>query len=194
MQLLPPQMERMQPSSGPHPGAGVNARRAAASLRGIACVCSGGRRPTASAWYAHPTVRAGATLLSFVVALAHFVMELFVFKTMSIKGAASPMVVAGESEPEMACRGADQWEGSSGRAALEANGGTSKWRPVQHGTGAVWHNMLLAALPLGARPHAPTRRSASPPPTGLSTLWMGAGWNYYTYHVNHGDLAAAQEA
>lgn len=38
---------------------------------------------------------AGATLLSFVVALAHFLTELLVFKTMSVKGAASPMVVAG---------------------------------------------------------------------------------------------------
>ena len=37
-----------------------------------------------------------ATLGSFVVALAFFLPELLVFKTVSIKGAASPMVVAGE--------------------------------------------------------------------------------------------------
>lgn len=39
---------------------------------------------------------AGATLLSFVVALVHFVTELLVFRTMSVKGAAPPMVIAGE--------------------------------------------------------------------------------------------------
>jgi hypothetical protein len=37
---------------------------------------------------------AGATLISFLAALTHFTMELLVFKTMSIKGAASPMIVA----------------------------------------------------------------------------------------------------
>jgi hypothetical protein len=31
-----------------------------------------------------------------VVALLHFVTELLVFKTMSIKGAATPMIIAGE--------------------------------------------------------------------------------------------------
>jgi hypothetical protein len=31
----------------------------------------------------------------------------------------------------------------------------------------------------------------SPRPTGLSTLWMGAGWNYYTYHATKDDAAAA---
>jgi hypothetical protein len=35
------------------------------------------------------------------------------------------------------------------------------------------------------RHHAPVQ---SLPRAGLSTLWMGAGWNYYTYHVNHSDL------
>eukprot|EP00775_Hariotina_reticulata_P003040 gene3039-3321_t len=39
-------------------------------------------------------VPAGATLLSFVVALVHFTTELLIFKTMSIKGAATPMVIA----------------------------------------------------------------------------------------------------
>lgn len=38
----------------------------------------------------------GATLFSFVAALLHFSTELLVFKTMSIKGAISPMLVAGE--------------------------------------------------------------------------------------------------
>lgn len=77
---------------------------------GLCLICA--RNPTNPAIY-------GATLLSFVVALVHFLSELLIFKTMSIKGAASPMVVA-----------------------------------------------------------------------GLSVLWMGAGWNYYTYHVNHDDLPA----
>ncbi|KIY96957.1 Ergosterol biosynthetic protein 28 [Monoraphidium neglectum] len=81
---------------------------------GLCLICA--RNPTNPAIY-------GATLLSFVVALAHFLTELLVFKTMSLKGAASPMVVA-----------------------------------------------------------------------GLSVLWMGAGWNYYTYHVNHDELPAAAEA
>ncbi|GBG00438.1 hypothetical protein Rsub_13094 [Raphidocelis subcapitata] len=75
---------------------------------GLCLICA--RNPTNRAIY-------GATLLSFVVALVHFATELLVFRTMSIKGAASPMVVA-----------------------------------------------------------------------GLSTLWMGAGWNYYTWHANHSDL------
>jgi hypothetical protein len=38
----------------------------------------------------------GATLLSFLVALAHFTTETLVFKTMTWKGAASPAIVAGE--------------------------------------------------------------------------------------------------
>jgi hypothetical protein len=51
--------------------------------------------PAASSSPAAPASRpAGATLISFVAALAHFVCELLVFKTMSIKGAASPMIVA----------------------------------------------------------------------------------------------------
>lgn len=37
----------------------------------------------------------GATLLSFVVALVHFITEVLIFKTMSIKGAATPMAIAG---------------------------------------------------------------------------------------------------
>eukprot|EP00882_Tetradesmus_deserticola_P001237 GHRQ01001338.1.p1 GENE.GHRQ01001338.1~~GHRQ01001338.1.p1 ORF type:complete len:161 (+),score=43.75 GHRQ01001338.1:190-672(+) len=69
---------------------------------GLCLICA--RNPTNAAVY-------GATLLSFVVALVHFVTELLVFKTMSIKGAATPLIIA-----------------------------------------------------------------------GLSTLWMGAGWNYYTFH------------
>ncbi|CAL8462404.1 g1937 [Coccomyxa elongata] len=51
----------------------------------------------------------GATLISFLAALVHFSLELLVFKTMSLKSAANPMIIA-----------------------------------------------------------------------GLSALWMGAGWNYYT--------------
>lgn len=37
---------------------------------------------------------AGATLLSFLAALLHFTTELFIYKTMSIKGAMSPFIVA----------------------------------------------------------------------------------------------------
>ncbi|EIE24062.1 hypothetical protein COCSUDRAFT_14819, partial [Coccomyxa subellipsoidea C-169] len=51
----------------------------------------------------------GATLFSFLAALVHFTMELLVFKTLSLKSAANPLIIA-----------------------------------------------------------------------GLSALWMGAGWNYYT--------------
>eukprot|EP00879_Flechtneria_rotunda_P020604 GHRR01021681.1.p1 GENE.GHRR01021681.1~~GHRR01021681.1.p1 ORF type:complete len:168 (+),score=42.60 GHRR01021681.1:158-661(+) len=81
---------------------------------GLCLICA--RNPTNSAIY-------GATLLSFVVALIHFITELLVFRTMSIKGAATPMVIA-----------------------------------------------------------------------GLSTLWMGAGWNYYTvYSKQSEDTAAASE-
>lgn len=39
---------------------------------------------------------AGATLLSFVVAILHFSLELLVFKTMTWQYAVQPMVVAGE--------------------------------------------------------------------------------------------------
>jgi hypothetical protein len=45
-------------------------------------------------WHTH--AHAGATLLSFVVALVHFITEVLIFKTMSIKGAATPMAIAGE--------------------------------------------------------------------------------------------------
>ncbi|KAF8060619.1 rplL [Scenedesmus sp. PABB004] len=81
---------------------------------GLCLICA--RNPTNAAIY-------GATLLSFVVALTHFATELLVFKTMSLRGAAAPMVIA-----------------------------------------------------------------------GLSTLWMGAGWNYYTLYSNQqpaGERAAA---
>lgn len=54
---------------------------------GLCLICA--RHPTNPAIY-------GATLLSFVVALAHFSCELLVFRTISLKGAASPMAVAGE--------------------------------------------------------------------------------------------------
>ncbi len=40
---------------------------------------------------------AGATLISFLAALVHFSLELLVFKTMSLKSAANPMIIAGES-------------------------------------------------------------------------------------------------
>jgi hypothetical protein len=39
----------------------------------------------------------GATLFSFVVALLHFVLELFVFKTMGLFNALQPMIVAAVS-------------------------------------------------------------------------------------------------
>ena len=38
---------------------------------------------------------AGATLLSFVAALVHFTIEVLVYKTMSLKSAANPLVIAG---------------------------------------------------------------------------------------------------
>ena len=38
----------------------------------------------------------GATLLSFLVALLHFITETLIFKTMSWRGALSPLIVAGE--------------------------------------------------------------------------------------------------
>ena len=44
---------------------------------------------TLSAW------GAGATLLSFVAALVHFTIEVLVYKTMSLKSAANPLVIAG---------------------------------------------------------------------------------------------------
>eukprot|EP00878_Enallax_costatus_P003825 GHUV01004041.1.p1 GENE.GHUV01004041.1~~GHUV01004041.1.p1 ORF type:complete len:159 (+),score=27.27 GHUV01004041.1:183-659(+) len=81
---------------------------------GLCLICA--RNPTNSAIY-------GATLLSFVVALLHFLTELFLFKTMSIKGAAAPMVIA-----------------------------------------------------------------------GLSTLWMGAGWNYYTVYSKQEGPASSEQA
>ena len=37
----------------------------------------------------------GATLLSFVAALVHFTIEVLVYKTMSLKSAANPLVIAG---------------------------------------------------------------------------------------------------
>ena len=38
---------------------------------------------------------AGATLLSFVAALVHFTIEVLVYKTMSLRSAANPLVIAG---------------------------------------------------------------------------------------------------
>ncbi|KAK9845316.1 hypothetical protein WJX81_003364 [Elliptochloris bilobata] len=47
----------------------------------------------------NPRVRAiyGATLLSFVAALVHFTIEVLVYKTMSLKSAANPLIIAGIS-------------------------------------------------------------------------------------------------
>lgn len=47
------------------------------------------RRSDTAAW------GAGATLLSFVAALVHFTIEVLVYKTMSLKSAANPLVIAG---------------------------------------------------------------------------------------------------
>lgn len=100
-----------------------------------------------------------------MVALAHFSAELLVFRTMSLKGAASPMVVAGE------CLDWFGWFFGEGSAAIGAG--------VFFSPGA-----RARALPLQRSSHA------LPPPlfqkqktqtnAGLSTLWMSAGWNYYT--------------
>lgn len=38
-----------------------------------------------------------ATLLSFVAALVHFTVEVLVYKTMSLKSAANPLVIAGRA-------------------------------------------------------------------------------------------------
>lgn len=43
---------------------------------------------------------AGATLISFLAALVHFSLELLVFKTMSLKSAANPLIIAGGSKHE----------------------------------------------------------------------------------------------
>ena len=40
---------------------------------------------------------AGATLGSFVVALSYMLLELLVFKTLDVRGAMSPMCIAGEA-------------------------------------------------------------------------------------------------
>jgi hypothetical protein len=49
--------------------------------------------------------------------------------------------------------------------------------------GALAHSSCRA-LPHPS--HLPAPRAASPHPRkGLSTLWMGAGWNYYTRDVVH---------
>jgi hypothetical protein len=60
--------------------------------RALAAASAPNEQPVAAC---RPACTTGATLLSFVVALVHFVTELLVFKTMSIKGAATPMVIAG---------------------------------------------------------------------------------------------------
>lgn len=52
--------------------------------------CARHARPSdAGAW------GTGATLLSFVAALVHFTIEVLVYKTMSLKSAANPLVIAG---------------------------------------------------------------------------------------------------
>lgn len=55
---------------------------------GLCLICA--RNPTNQAIY-------GATLLSFLVALAHFGSETLIFHTMTWKGALSPAVIAGLS-------------------------------------------------------------------------------------------------
>jgi hypothetical protein len=94
-------------------------------------------------------VTAGATLVSFLAALVHFSIELFVFKTMSLKSAANPMIIAGQPRS---------------LSPLQASCSVPKFKsrdicPVQ------WFCIKLCC----------SQRLA-----GLSALWMGAGWNYYT--------------
>jgi hypothetical protein len=106
---------------------------------GLCLICA--RSPTNPAIY-------GATLLSFVVALVHFVTELLVFKTMSIKGAASPMVVAGASWRRWVVR--------------------------------LWEERRRRSLVPRALTRPKRNKNKQQTQTGLSTLWMSAGWNYYT--------------
>jgi hypothetical protein len=49
------------------------------------------------------TLCAGATLGSFLIALLHFLMELVLFQTMTLKFALQPMIVAGASLQAMLC-------------------------------------------------------------------------------------------
>jgi hypothetical protein len=124
---------------------------------GLCLICA--RHPTNPAIY-------GATLLSFVVALAHFTTELLVFRTMSLKGAASPMVVAGEFLGGVCLFGLFVLVGR----VLAARAGDRRLAPRR----------LLCSAALSLT-HALAKQT--PPTTnktGLSTLWMSAGWNYYT--------------
>lgn len=64
------------------------------SLAGM-CQSAGGQLADSFHPCLYPLARpAAATLGSFVVALAFFVSELLVYKTVSLKGALSPMIVA----------------------------------------------------------------------------------------------------
>jgi hypothetical protein len=109
---------------------------------------------------APPARPAGATLISFVAALTHFVFELLVFKTMSIKGAASPMIVAsGWPRRRTSCRPA---------ALLRLRCCAARRAP----------HLTIALLPAAV--------------AALSTLWMGAGYNYYTKHSAAESVTAEQ--
>lgn len=129
---------------------------------------------------------AGATLFSFLVALVFFLSELFIFKTLSLKCAASPMVVAGMVVHAM-------------------------YRAVSPHTHGAWHELsagpsVAAACNLFMARHGQLllHSRASVPGScvcaryvwmcvcpshahaGVSSLWMTLGFNYYTYYSKDG--------
>jgi hypothetical protein len=90
--------------------------------------------------------------VSFLAALVHFSLELLVFKTMSLKSAANPLIIAG-------------WALFTSYELFFTDPA-----PSCHVPGVVpnvctrlrGRKLLFMNYP------------------GLSALWMGAGWNYYT--------------
>lgn len=158
-----------------------------------------------------PSLRAGATLGSFLIALLHFVMELCLFQTMSLKFALQPMIVAGGSCRAAArgpcstthaasrphCLPATRVGPSLGEAGVGAPMAVHPPPPIAVDLLAIQSSVPpphAAAPALAPQPVACCPRWACaceslrprldrPCPAGISSLWMALGWNYYTAYA-----------
>lgn len=124
---------------------------------------------------------AGATLGSFVIALLHFSLELLLFKTLGLATAVQPMIVAGAAAAATACgQGGSHASAGAGPAAGSEPARRVQARPARAG---------VPRRPTAAHGACPLPRS----PPGVSTLWMGLGWNYYTAYASRAEPTMSED-
>jgi hypothetical protein len=136
----------------------------------------------------------GATLGSFLIALLHFVMELALFQTMSIKFALQPMIVAGA--PRSAATGSPCVAAHARHISKEAAGLASSCALQASDTmcllesySGISRKPCSSCLCVAAN----LPRSMPPPPAGISSLWMALGWNYYTAYAERAEPTMSED-